>query len=215
MAGRAVEEGIAEQQQLVSFRAGTGAIEWARGGVTECLGPVDNDAPTAHVRCRVDGVVVSKKGWQEPRFKEMTLSVEGYQPRTGETTWSIDSTRSQAVDLVSGRYGPLIRDGRHLVVRTPAGPQLVSTRDGSVTTLDAADRFLCLEKARSIRYAMAWEGIQRRRAGRLVYPCTPDGRRAESAVTGEAVLMGGVPAGDLYLVATKAGVAAYDVSPAA
>jgi hypothetical protein len=99
-----------------------------------------------------------------------------------------------------------VRDGSAILVETKGGHALLSTADGSSEPVGEDGRFLCREHA-MFDYALEWYGSTRRRGGYLDYLCDPAGKPIDESRTLEAARLGGVPAGDLRLVATKNGLA--------
>jgi hypothetical protein len=82
----------------------------------------------------------------------------------------------------------------------------VAIADGTDTAVERGEVLLCTSPLLEIAYLS-----ERRNAGYLQKPCTPDGRGARGKPSVEAVREAGLPAGTVTLVATRQGITAYDV----
>ena len=92
LAGEPVRFRAEDTSEMLVFDANTGQRLWRDEGTdTMCLmavsGKEDSFGPP--VRCRMSGFVTTTLGSNEKTYDHLKVAVEGYQPETGETTWSV------------------------------------------------------------------------------------------------------------------------------
>jgi outer membrane protein assembly factor BamB len=198
----------------------TGEVLWRhRGADIRCLELSRTDVP---VRCAFSGGRVYREG-DEPRLASSRGHLEGFDPRTGETTWREELGRS-AVRVLSLDILKLdaevdrILDGDKLVVvPTPTGSRLLSLLDGSSRPLADGEVLLC---SSTVPYQHRFDsegsviaGFGETRARRVAEPCTADGRKASGPPSAAAMLTAGVDAGEgLRVVVRRGSVEAYLMS---
>lgn len=215
--GRAVALGPG-WRQTIGIDAGSGDVLWRhRGSSLACL---DLHRPDVAVRCTLSGAVVQRTDWDEPRLRGVSMTVEGFNPRTGETTWSHGLDRRAARTLVlhvrdlDARLDEIADDGRDLLVApTSGGRSLVSLLDGSSRRLRAKDTLLCRAKVRTT-YALDTGAMGPFGSGerfRFVRrPCRPDGTSTDGRVGAAGLMTGAQDVGDRYWsYATRDAVVTY------
>ena len=113
---------------VAGFERDTGRARWAERGTDLCSGALDDlvghaDEGGSLVRCRPTGIVRLVDGEVEvnPAF---SVTLEGYDPGTGRTTWSTALGRVPA--LAGGDPSPVLLDEDRVVL---------STRDGKATSV--------------------------------------------------------------------------------
>jgi len=169
------------------FAADTGLIKWSVGGTTyACDGQVLVPAGVPF-RCRWEGHLLPAAGKAKPRYDDLKVTVEGFDPDDGKTTWQVPLGASVA--FARGWQIPELVDGT--TVRFPVSKGVVDLETGERRT--AAPAGFCPQLG---RYA-AFTGSA------LLGRC----RGAMPSVA--AVLGLGVPAGDVRLVAAPDGLVAY------
>jgi hypothetical protein len=202
----------------------TGEVLWRHEGADiRCLDLSRWELP---VRCSFTG----ERSYQEDRDPRLVSArgwIEGYDPRTGETTWrqelgaravhtlTLDITRMDAqVDRV--------RDADDLaVVPTADGPRLLSLVDGSSRPLEAGEPVLCTT---TVPYRHRFDtdgegvvGFGDTRARTFVEPCAATGKALTRAATdrlgASALLTGAVDVGEgVRAFATRHAITAYRLS---
>lgn len=197
--------------QLVAFDASTGRLLWAEAGVSDSCLPAKDVGADPLVRCRISGVAVHHEKWDEPRYRDVSVVVEGYRLRSGETTWSVPLSRRGAVDLVRGDRDVASSDGSTLLVDVEGGPHWVDTRDGSLTPVPPEARLVCEDERLTFRYAVAWHASHLRAGGRLRHLCSPDRRPVRGrSLAREALEQGAIAGpGGIRLLATRGRLTAY------
>lgn len=198
----------------------TGDVLWRhRGADIRCLELSRTDVP---VRCAFSGDRVYREG-REPRLASSRGHLEGFDPRTGETTWREELDRS-AVRTLSLDILKLdaevdrILDGDELVVvPTATGPRLLSLLDGSSRPVVDGEVLLCSStvpyRHRFDTQSSAVGGFGETRVRRVTEPCGADGRTASGRPGAAALLTAGVDAGEgLRVVVRRGSVEAYVVS---
>ena len=201
---------------MVALDASTGEVLWRDEGANfVCQGARVEEAA---VRCRVGGKVQMNKRWKRSRYRNASLTLEGFDPKTGEATWS----RSLAPSVVRTEYAdssfPVpkgrVADSEMLTtVITPDGPRLVSLADGSTAEVDPTDGYLCEAEA-DLHYPTDSTGtFATHRSRRIVEPCTASGRPTKRAPSAPALVMGAAEADDgIYLYATEDSIVATRVA---
>ncbi len=199
-AGRRVALNLAERYDLVSLSARSGSILWADRGLTTLCLPEEISPAAAHVRCRVAGRAVNRKG-DPVRFRDLSLALEGFDPDTGEVLWS-RSFAVKAAARIMGRRATVLTNDRIVVVEE-AGVGLVSPVDGTAEPVPADSVWWCAGERAS--YA------DDRSGARLAFPCHPDGTQAPlTELTKRAVTEGAIPAGEgRYVIATPGALVGY------
>ena len=129
------------------------------------------------VRCAVSGSVTYRKDKDRPSYRDVEVTLEGFDRRTGNRTWSVPTSRAGALELVKGESAIVMVDAA--AVQTPSGRTTVSLVDGETFgDRRAADRSCVKAKALTVRYAIALGGTHQAR--RWAPPLPLYGRRQAS-----------------------------------
>ena len=188
--------------RLASINGTDGTVEWLRKGAEHsCLG-MNTDAPT--VRCVFEGVVTYSAEGELTDVKDGSAVVEGFDPETGKTTWTLPIAPDAVADAVDDRDQKVAGD-KTILVETDDGPRVVDVATGKTAAPAADEVFACASENTIFRYATPFfsdnKPVTRRYGGPLLRPCTADGSNAP-AYTVAAVKDGGQEAGEgRYVVA--------------
>lgn len=202
----------------------TGEVLWRHGGADiRCLELSRWELP---VRCSFSG----ERSYQEDRDPRLVSArgwIEGYDPRTGETTWRQElgarAVHTLVLDIIRmDAQVDRVRDADDLaVVPTPDGPRLLSLVDGSSRPLEAGEPVLCTT---TVPYRHRFDtdgegvvGFGDTRARTFAEPCTAAGkvlaRAAMDRLGASALLTGAVDVGDgMRAFATRHAIKAYVLS---
>lgn len=203
--------------RVAGIDATTGDVLWRRKGIL-CLGgpdgPDGRSRDDVDVRCR--DTAVGKKVVDGPwRWSEVHATVEGFDPRTGRTTWSYD--------LGAGARQPLAtRQVVHagvdqVAVVTHEGPVVLDLRDGSHRAPVEGEVFACpVEKSFTYRWVdgnpdedVAQNGTD------VVKACDAHGKPVNDPLGHHAVDAVAQRSGDLRLVSIEGALVAYSAEPSA
>lgn len=221
--GEPVSIDLAERR-TAGLDLATGEVLWRHPGAdVRCLDLTRWELP---VRCAFAG----KRSYQEDRDPRLVSArgwLEGFDPRTGETTWRQELDRGAVRTLVfdfatMDAQVDRVRDADDLtVVPTPDGPRLLSLVDGSSRAVAAGAPLLCTATV-AFRHRFDTSdtssgGFGDDRVRTFVEPCTAAGKaiaRSTGAEPGaDALLTGAVDAGEgVRVLATRHAVQAYRLS---
>jgi hypothetical protein len=137
--------------RTVGLDLDTGEVLWTHHG-SELRCPAVVDAP---IRCAFTGELIHQKSWHRPRPRHLRLAVEGFDPHTGETTWSTALSRAAARDKVQQLLADDSRPDRDLVMGpefgwlpASSGLEVVAWRDGSSRQIPKDAVALCRDERR-------------------------------------------------------------------
>jgi hypothetical protein len=195
---RAATAGLSEE---------TGEVRWRDlGSSLQChLGKYEYP-----VRCRQRGIGAWQHG-HPASFDGVDVTVEGYDPVTGATTWSVPM--GPAVSLADSSVSIPIAGPTETVVDRPAGPIVLDYATGNVTPLRDGATFWCMTAA---QYELALgyrtqDGKQRhdRPGGDLAAICDAWGNRSDALPSLDATMAAGAHVGSRIVVATPNGYIGY------
>lgn len=208
--GRPLDIG-ADESVMVAFEGDTGTVLWREENVTiSCLGGairVDDEQP--RLRCRPGGTYhYDAEATREDEMDDPSLTVEGFDPMSGETTWSIELPTDAAADILLNKADRPISDGVTVVLPSDDGPRLVVVETGKTRATDETDVFACHGETQTIEYYLArrtsnGESYSRYGAD-LLTPCHADGSAAD-AFSVAAVAEAGADAGKGHHVIAREG----------
>lgn len=203
---------------MVAFEADTGERLWSVDKADhDCLGDSVTPADTLpRLRCVYAGTVTYAGGDGEVESTEdVAVSVEGFDPRTGEARWTEEMSPEAADALVRGELEIPVRDGQSVVVPTPDGRLLVDVESGDSRELDAESVFACEGETVELEYATPWvnagQSLTSRFGGRLLSPCDAAGEETDSFSVA-AVRDAGQDAGDgRRVLAVEGGLQGFEL----
>jgi hypothetical protein len=202
----------------------TGKVLWRHEGADiRCLELARWELP---VRCSFTG----ERSYQEDRDPRLVSArgwLEGYDPRTGETTWRQElgarAVHTLVLDILRmDAHVDRVLDADDLVVvPTPDGPRMLSLVDGSSRPVDPGEPVLCSTTA-PFRHRFDTDGagvvgFGETRALTFAEPCTSAGKARARAATdrlgASALLTGAVDLGEgVRAFATRHAITAYRLS---
>jgi hypothetical protein len=164
------------------------------------------------VRCRVRGVK-RRKDSDRASFHELDVTVEGYEPATGKTTWSV--AMGAAESLIDYLSSHAIAGPTQVVVPRSTGAVLLDYANGRVGAPPASATFWCLARA-SYELLPAyrdWDGPLQydRLGGELATICDAEGRSSEQLPNAEATIAAGAHVGGYAVIASRNGYIGFRV----
>lgn len=194
--------------RTVGIDAESGEVVWSAKGTSRFCAKVDAD--DVHVRCEQSGI--RRTDIDNPdagsTFTDLRSTLQGFDPETGETTWSIDMGDSEALH---GRVDLVHASETEIVLTTANGREIVDFADGSTRELADGEVFVCAT-VESYRYAdPVVIGEDRREVhdrvgGSLVRTCGANGKASQGAYTDRLADVYGARVGDLRILATGDGL---------
>lgn len=203
---------LARQPVTAGFRAADGALLWRRPGTSvDCAGTLSTGASRpVPVRCRYTGTItlhyppVGTRGTVTSTTSGLAVTIEGFDPQTGRTTWSrpMGATKS----LFSSARDTELRTDTDVLI----GTRVLELRTGRFVTATRGDTFWC-RRQREFAESPATIGGKRHlevHLGTVAEPCDVDGRTTAAPPTSVPSSLSDI-AGDLRIVATPTAVRAY------
>lgn len=194
---------------VVGFDATTGQVLWRRPGAeADCGTRSVEDLP---VRCVPIGHYDEHEPGQSVSWTIRRVRFEGFELRSGRTTWSV-TLRGKAARKTTSRTRRLV--GALTNLRLGKGWRVASLHDGATSRAEPGEVFLCWDEIESFDYVLSWEGGHRRNGGYLYQACNVAGRAAQglpSARALKSVATGRAP-GRRWLIATAGRVTAYRIT---
>jgi hypothetical protein len=200
--------------ETIGVRASDGVLLWRHAGVYGCPtdAPFGNGQPYA-VRCVLTGTAAADATGQSLTFKGLTVTVQGFNPRTGATLWSRYLGDSPAA-IGSAGTQPVWLGADTFASTNPAGvTTTVNLRTGLVTKPAVGATGWCVQTDASYTITgvndsdgspTQWE------AQGLVAPCTPAGKPAPP--TDGTLAAVGVSLGGYFVWASKDGIHAFKLA---
>lgn len=142
----------------------------------------------------------------------LDVTVEGFEPRTGKTTWLIPMGPANA--LIDHDVPRRIAGTSQVVLTGPNGPILLDYATGSVTTPPAGASYWCMT---DVRYeslpAYTWEGKAQydRPGGELAAACDAEGQPSETLPGVESTIAAGAHVGGYAVLAGRNGYIGFRV----
>jgi outer membrane protein assembly factor BamB len=206
-------------RRLIALSAADGTPMWTHDGADlGCRAFTSDELP---VRCAVRGRSVHDATWTETDYRQVDVTIEGFDPSTGDSTWSQALSRRASVETMKAAGSPassnrsLVDDQDFRVVPTADGPRMLSLVDGSSVALDHSARVLCSDPMLDFEYAADVNDFFGRDRGDIRRVCTPDEELASGSPTAAGLFQGAEDTGGgAFVLATEAHVSVYDV-PAA
>ena len=174
--GKRVEVDYEARYLTVGIDGRTGEQLWRRRGANpwcSLLRGVDEVA--ARTLCVVEGASVQQEG-REPRDKNLAVTLEGVDPRTGETLWSHRLDGADAKAAYAEDKAPIAPYG--VVLPSDEGPVALDMRDGQLQQVGDDVVLLCSGGPDSLTaYGRDLN------PGTSYRTCTPDGRPAKGKLS--------------------------------
>ncbi len=178
-----------------------GSVLWRNDGSARCRVPTRNYP----VRCRRRGTVILEADGK-PAFRNLDVTIEGFDVRTGKTTWSVPLGDDGS--LVAGDVRQPIAGPTQLVLTAPAGPVVLDYATGKVSPPGTGATFWCM-KDRSYEFELGYrsQGVVsfNRPGGVLAAICDQYSQPATDFPSAAATMTVGAVVGDHVLVAVSNG----------
>ena len=142
--GEKVTIDLADSLMMLGISADTGELLWRQKGADSFCVPnldVDDEVAAPPVRCAVSGSVTYQKDQDQPSYRDVEVTLEGFDRRTGNRTWSVPTSRAGALELVKGDSAIVMLDAA--AVQTPSGRMTVSLVDGETSAI-AEQQIVCV-----------------------------------------------------------------------
>lgn len=213
------------QRRTAALDLDTGKVLWRhKGADIRCLELTRTEVP---VRCAFSG----QRSYQEDRDPRLVSArgwLEGYDPRTGETTWRQElgarAVRTLVLDILrmDARVDRVVDADDVAVLPTPGGAKLLSLVDGSSRPVGSREPVLCSVTV-PFRHRFDTDGtgvvlgFRETRERRVAEPCLASGKALDPSamdrIGAAALLTGGADVGDgMRVLATRHAVQAYQLS---
>ncbi len=199
----------------VGLDASTGTVLWTDKGSSAFCSPFsDTDEDMENfVRCRQSGhqqVSLNDGGDFSVTYKKLQSTVEGFDPKTGKTTWSVDMGSSDTL------YGSDVKlpmaSLTAIALKTADGIQVVDFASGEVETTAKNQVFVCTTD-KSFKYAEAVyfndNPVYEHSGGQLASLCDISGAASGGAFTDDLAEVNGVSFEGNTVLATPDGLVAY------
>nr|BFE74453.1 hypothetical protein GCM10020092_077540 [Actinoplanes digitatis] len=183
-----------------------GALLWTDAGSDiSCTG---KKAPT---RCRSKGTLtISPK--LDRTFTGLDVTVEGFDVRTGRTTWSVPVGAAEG--LVGAKTAAPTAGDTEIIVRTASGPLLLDVNTGRQRAPGADEIFWCGTRL-DFEYREPYfsKGVAiYQRAGERAVTCNAAGDPVAGSPTVAATTATGAHVGPYAVVATETGFVGYSLA---
>jgi outer membrane protein assembly factor BamB len=174
--GEKVELDYTKRYLTVGIDGRTGEQLWRRRGANPWCSLL-RDAPEVAARtlCVLEGSSVQQEG-RDPKDKNLAVTLEGIDPRTGEVLWSHRLDGADAKTAYTDKRAPIAPYG--VVLPSDEGPVALDMRDGQLQQVGDDVVLLCSGGPDDVTVY----GIDRT-AGTLYRSCTPDGRPANGRLS--------------------------------
>jgi hypothetical protein len=171
--GKRVEVDYTKRYLTVGIDGRTGEQLWRRRGANPwCSLLRDDPEVAARTLCVVEGASVQQAG-RDPRDKDLAVTLEGIDPRTGEPLWS---HRLDGANAYTDEKAPIAPYG--VVLPSSEGPVALDMRDGELQQVGDGVVLLCSAGPDTVTvYGVG------RSAGTVYRTCTPDGRPARGKLS--------------------------------
>ena len=201
--------------QTIGVRASDGVLLWRHAGVYGCPtdAPLGTGLPYA-VRCVLTGTAAADATGQSLTFKGLTVTVQGFNPRTGATLWSRYLGDSPAaIGATSGAQPVWLGADTFASTNTAGVTSIVNLRTGLLTKPVAGKNGWCVQTDATYTVTGANDSdgspTQYSTQG-LVAPCTLAGKPAPP--TDGTVAAVGVSLGGYFVWASKDGIHAFKLA---
>ncbi|MFC7529961.1 hypothetical protein [Actinoplanes sp. GCM10030250] len=202
----AVTLDLARDPVSAGLDATDGHLLWRQyGTVIDCGGRIA--LPGRGVRCRYRGTVTTTNASRTTTSAALKVNLEGFDPRTGKSRWSVPLGPATALAVGAGRLP--VADENTIVAPAPTGPLLIDLRTGS-TSKPAAGAVVWCPKAVRFPYRTA---TTMRTGGDVFTPCTPSGRPSVASPPPATARAIGTVVANFAVIPTPTGYQGTEVTP--
>lgn len=172
----------------------------------------DEDVSPVPIRCRYAGSAVILDG-EEPVFDNLEVTVEGFDAKTGETTWTLPLGAVEGL-VFTGGVGA-VAGPEEIVLPAPDGAVIVNLLDGA-TRDPASDEVLACQSERVTfdyrePYYFGDVAVLERSGGTFTVPCLPDGTPSAEPMSTAAIQGVALDIADRLVLAVEGGLVGYQL----
>jgi outer membrane protein assembly factor BamB len=196
--------------KTVGFSTTTGMPQWSLPGSYQCMGPLA--FLSTPVACRYKGTIrYSTTSLKPPSMRGISLTLAGFDPTTGATTWS--APVSNVTSLTTGK-GVRFVDSDHVVVGTTSGRAMsLDTSTGAAAPLAAHQVLWCETIPTYSVRATRGNPVGGKRTGTTLYaPCTARGAKVAGPPSTDPSTIG-VTVNGIFVWASPAGLQTHVTGP--
>ncbi|WP_354528198.1 PQQ-binding-like beta-propeller repeat protein [Nakamurella sp. UYEF19] len=201
--------------EMAGINVTTGARLWLQTGGVDyfCLAPDVFTGPSSleAVRCRWAASSKVVLNGSTTTIENATVSLEGFDPATGRTTWSVALKNPSGTSYQDWTQSFEVVGEDSLVANGPSGPVLIDTDSGATTTVKAGTQATCTRQIITAivggNHRIEGKSSNSYITGNAVFSCRPNG--TASALTGRWPSWAGAVTGHVHVVTTNAGVQGY------
>jgi hypothetical protein len=212
-------ENLAANAASAGLSTVDGSVLWRDSGSwircsTSLEAATDLDRPSTSivpVRCRYQGTATRRPDGSVS-FNGLAVTVEGFDVRTGKTTWS--TPVGAAESLAGSETVPAVAGQTEFLIQAADGPIVLDVTSGATHPPGKEDSFWCRTSV-TFDYREAYDPDSpdpyERVGGELVASCDQSGRPAKNPPNATATRTVGANAGTFTVIATDAGVVGYRI----
>jgi hypothetical protein len=163
------------------------------------------------VRCRLRGTMTSQ-GAAATVFEGLQVTVEGFAPVTGETTWTVPLGAEGG--LIDSRLPIPLAGPTQVVVNGPDGPVVLDYASGTVSTPPPGATYWCLITASYESFpSWTYDGVRRydRIGGQIAAVCDERGRSSTALPGPQSTMAAGTRIGDHVVIAARNGYVGFKI----
>ena len=204
--GRWVYE-LATDNATVGLSEATGKVLWRDVGSIHCWIGIDH----APVRCRSRGTVTYEEDGPSS-FDNVAVTVEGFDPATGKTTWATPVGRAE--DLAEGGHPPAIAGATMVAIARPERWLVLDYVTGAAAPAAPDATFWCMASAHYAYPRMWYRGVlsghEPRPGGYVAFICNGDGKPGAVLPSADATFAAGAQIGSYAVLATGDGLLGFE-----
>jgi len=149
-----------------------------------------------------------------PVFEDLDVIVEGFDPATGKTTWSVPA--GPANGLATPRASLAIAGPTQVVLDRPEGPIVLDYATGTTGVPPPGAAYRCMvhvEYEGDLSSKEWWDSTRRndRPGGEVAAMCDAHGRPSSDLPNAEATMAAGAHVGDYAVIAGRQGYVGFRV----
>jgi hypothetical protein len=213
-------EDLATSGATAALALADGSVRWRDAGSRlRCGGPLDaatdldrRQTTVVPVRCRYRGTRSAPPGDAPVSFHGLAVTVEGFDPETGRTTWSVPVGAAQS--LAGEADGLAVASQTSFLIRDGDRPLVLDLVTGATRAPAAGEPFWCRTEV-EFQYREAYDPNSdepyERNGGALATPCDAAGRPVDEQPTAGATRTVGASIGSHTAVATTDGVVGFRI----
>lgn len=210
------------QERTAGIDLDTGKLRWREDGTLSYCGyslpgqlEEDTGGGPYPVRCRYTGTLRYQPDSEDgPTPLDVTVTVEGYDFSTGETTWTLPMGEELRLYFTGG-IGAVAGPGQ-ILLPTPEGPRIVDVVDGTTQLAEEGGVFGCTTEDVVFDfnepYYTQGQVLTERRGGPLTFACDAAGTATNEPLPASVIQAVGLLVGDTYIVAMDGRLIGYQLT---